>query len=134
MPNLPTEVVPYLCVDGGAAALAFYREAFGAVEVARMADDNNAIMHSEFTIGGARFFLSDEFAALNVLSAPRLGGWAVSLSMEVDDVEVLVPRLVNHGAQVERDIADGPHEGYRHAWVVDPFGQRWHLHSKTDTD
>ena len=54
-------VTPYLCVHDGAAALAFYAEAFGAVEAMRVVDDDGRLGHAEFAIGDVTFYLSDEY-------------------------------------------------------------------------
>lgn len=126
--GLPRTVVPYLAVTDGAEALAFYARAFGAVEVMRM-EEQGVIAHSEFTIGGATFYLSDEWPPMNVRSPRTLGGYSVSLAIEVADVDAFVPHLSSHGVTVERDVEDGPGEGQRHAWLVDPYGHRWHVAS-----
>ncbi len=129
--TLPTAVVPYLAVRGGAAALDFYAEAFGAVEQSRMAGPDGTIAHAEFTIGSARFFLADEWPDAKVLSPSTLGGYAVALALEVADAPALVERLAAHGATVERPVGDGPEPGTVAGWVIDPYGHRWFLSSRT---
>jgi hypothetical protein len=62
-------VTPYLTVHDAAGALAFYAAGFGAVEQMRVAAEGR-IGHSEFTIGAARFMLSDEYPDIGVVS-PR---------------------------------------------------------------
>ncbi len=54
-------VTAYLVVRGGAAALEFYKKAFGAVEVARMPTPDGRLMHARFMIGDSEVMLSDEF-------------------------------------------------------------------------
>lgn len=130
--QLPRSVVPYLAVGNGAQALDFYARAFGAVEVMRMEDDDFGIAHSEFTIGGATFYLSDEWVPMNVRSPKSLGGYSVSLAIEIADVDPFVEHLTRHGVTVERAVEDGPGEGQRHAWVVDPYGHRWHIQSPAE--
>ena len=44
-------VMPYLCVHDSVAALAFYGEAFGAVETFRVVGDDGRMGHCEFTVG-----------------------------------------------------------------------------------
>ena len=63
-------VVPYLCVHDGVGALVWYADALGAVETNRWVGDDGRLGHSEFTIGGIAFFLSDEFPEIGVVS-PR---------------------------------------------------------------
>ena len=43
-------VVPYLSVTGAAAAIDFYVEAFGAIELMRYVDDDGRVGHAELTI------------------------------------------------------------------------------------
>lgn len=124
--DLPSVVVPYLAVVNGVEALSFYARAFGAVEVMRMEDDG-VITHSEFTIGGATFYLSDEWPPMKVRSPETLGGYSVSLALEVADADVFVAHLASHGVTVERPVEPGPGEGRRHGWVIDPYGHRWHI-------
>ncbi|WP_168207355.1 VOC family protein [Microlunatus elymi] len=122
----PTAVIPYLAVDGAASALDFYARAFGAVETFRL-PEGDRIGHAEFTIGEAKFYLSDEWRQMNVLSPKSLGGYSVSLAIQVPDTDAFVAHLSECGVTVERGVDDGPEEGYRHAWVVDPYGHRWHI-------
>ena len=57
------QFIPQLIVHSGRAALAFYREAFGAEEVHRMmTPDGRKLVHGELTLDGHKFFVSDEFA------------------------------------------------------------------------
>ena len=53
-------LTPYLVVHDARAALSWYAEAFGAVEQLRVVGDDGRLGHAEFTIGTARFMLSDE--------------------------------------------------------------------------
>ena len=128
---LPSVVVPYLAVVGGAEALDFYARAFGAREVYRLPNDDGTLGHAEFVIGGARFFLSDEWPPMDVRSPLTLGGYSVSLAIEVDDADAFVAQVAAEGARVERPVSDGPEEGYRAGWVIDPYGHRWHISSRT---
>jgi PhnB protein len=123
-----TRVVPYLTVHDGPAALAFYSAAFGAVEVMRVVMDEatGQLGHAEFHIGTAAFYLSDEFPEMGVVSPQRLGGTAVALHVEVDDVDAVFARSVAEGATSLAEPADQPH-GARHGTLVDPFGHRWML-------
>jgi uncharacterized glyoxalase superfamily protein PhnB len=122
----PQVITPYLCVHDAAAALAFYAEAFGALEQMRVTGDDGRVGHSEFTIGEARFMMSDEYAEIGVLSARSLGGSAVALYLEVPDVDATYERALAAGAEGLRPPADQTH-GNRNAVVSDPFGHRWML-------
>jgi uncharacterized glyoxalase superfamily protein PhnB len=119
-------LTPYLCVHDAAAALLFYADAFGALEQMRVTGDDGRIGHSEFTIGAARFMMADEYPEIGVVSPRSLGGTAVSLHLEVADVDDLYRRAVAAGAEGLRAPADQNH-GNRNATIVDPFGHRWML-------
>jgi PhnB protein len=128
--STPAKVVPYLAVKGAVEALAFYARAFGAEEVMRLELDGK-IGHAEFRIGGATFFLADEWEPMKVLSPLTLGGYSVSLAIVVTDADAFVQHLADCGATVERPVEDGPAEGQRAGWVIDPYGHRWHISAPT---
>ncbi|MFC7878380.1 VOC family protein [Isoptericola sp. NPDC057391] len=128
--STPATVVPYLAVRGAAEAIDYYRSAFGAQERFRIEEDG-VVGHAELAIGGATVYLADEWEPLRVHSPATLGGWSVSLAIEVEDADVFVAHLVDGGARLERGVDDGPEEGWRSAWVVDPYGHRWHVSSPT---
>ena len=125
-PAPATAVVPYLAVAGGASALAWYADALGAVEQFRVVGDDGRLGHAEFTIGEARFMLSDEYPELGVSAPTSLGGTAVSLHLSVTDVDGLFARATAAGATSLGEPEDQPH-GSRHGTLVDPYGHRWML-------
>lgn len=122
----PSPITPYLVVAGGAAAIDWYRDAFGAIETLRFADDDGTIGHAELAIGGGKVMLADEFPDLNLLAPGTRGGTTVTLHLEVADVDHTHRRSVESGATSERAPADQGH-GNRTATIVDPFGHRWML-------
>ena len=52
-------LTPYLTARGAAAAIEFYKRAFGAKEVFQMPGPNGKILHAEITIGDSRLMLAD---------------------------------------------------------------------------
>ena len=55
-------LIPHLLCDPCAAAIEFYKRAFGAEEVHRVpAPDGRRIMHAAIRIGGSFVFLVDDF-------------------------------------------------------------------------
>ena len=52
---------PYLTVDDAAAAIEYYKKAFGARERSRMDTPDGKIGHAELEIGDSRVMLSDSF-------------------------------------------------------------------------
>jgi PhnB protein len=125
-PVTTTALTPYLTVQGAAAALDWYRDAFGAVEGFRVVGDDGRVGHAEVTIGGARLMLSDEYPEIGVLSPASLGGASAAMHLGVADVDAAFERAVAAGATALQPPADQPH-GSRHGTLVDPFGHRWML-------
>ncbi|MCW1934497.1 VOC family protein [Pararhodobacter zhoushanensis] len=124
---MPLSVTPYLVAKGAEKALAFYVQAFGAVEEFRMIDPGDGrIGHAELTIGTSRIMLSDEYPDFGAVSPDTLGGTAVTLHLATEAVDADVARAADAGAIVLRAPADQSF-GERTATVMDPFGHRWIL-------
>lgn len=117
---------PYLAVRGGVAALAWYADAFGAVETFRVVGDDGRLGHAELDIDGARIMLSDEYPEIGVHSPSALGGTSVTVHLTVVDVDATFERAVATGAAVTSPPADQTH-GSRHGTLIDPYGHRWML-------
>jgi PhnB protein len=117
-------VTPYLTVKDGARAIEFYRRAFGAKELFRIAQPDGRIGHAELEIGDSRIMLSDEFPEMGVKSPQTLGGTPITIYLYVDDVDATVRRAVDAGAQLMRPVADQFY-GDRNGSVSDPFGHIW---------
>jgi PhnB protein len=123
-------LTPYLCCTDAAAAIAFYREAFGAVEVERWTADDGRIGHAQLDLNGNAVYLADEHPEIGVVSPTTLGRTPVSMVLEVADADSAVERAVAAGATVERPVADNP-GGRRAGWIVDPYGHRWNLSAQS---
>lgn len=121
-----TALTPYLAVHDAAAAVAFYTEAFGAVEESRFTGPDGRIGHAELIIGTVRLYLADEYPEVGAVSPRTLGGSPVALHLEVADVDAVHTRAVATGATSERAPADQPY-GARQSSILDPFGHRWLL-------
>jgi PhnB protein len=119
-------VTPYLIVDGAAAAIEFYKKAFGAIEMVRMPAPGGRIGHAEIKIGDSHVMLADESAEMNARSPKSVGGTPVSLLLYVEDVDRTVERAVAAGAKLERPVEDKFY-GDRMGAIQDPFGHQWYL-------
>jgi PhnB protein len=118
-------VTPYLIVKGAAAALEFYKKAFGAIETVRM-PDGDRIGHAEIVIGDSHVMLADEHLEIGA-KAPEPGSRPpVSIMLYVADVDAVFARAVEAGATVERQLADQFY-GDRTGGIVDPFGHRRYI-------
>ena len=114
---------PYLTVSDAAAALDFYKRAFGATELMRLTGPGDKIGHAEIMIGNSRIMLSDEFPGFG-LSPQSLGGSPVKIHLYVEDVDALAKQAVAAGAKIIRPVEDQFY-GDRSGQLADPFGHLW---------
>jgi len=117
-------ITPYLCIKGAAAAIDFYKKAFGARELFRMAAPEGKIGHAELQIGDSRFMLADEYPEMNFKSPKSLSGSPVNLHIYVEDVDAFVDKAVAGGVKVIRPLRNEFY-GDRTASLEDPFGHSW---------
>jgi PhnB protein len=122
--------IPYLSVSNGNDAIAFYKEAFGAVETLCIAHEGK-VGHAELEIGGARIMLCDEFPAHDALSPQTIGGTPVMIHLYVTDVDTFTARAVDAGLRVLRPVEDQFY-GDRGGKFEDPFGHRWWIATRKE--
>jgi PhnB protein len=119
-------VTAYLSCRNAAAAIDFYKKAFGAREVMRMPGPDGKLGHAEVQIGDSRVMLSDEHPAMDFLGPQSRGGTSVHLHVYVKDCDAVIRRAQDAGAKVLREPKDQFY-GDRSGSVEDPFGHVWHL-------
>ena len=117
-------LTPYLTIRNAAAALDFYKRAFGADETFRIASPDGKIGHAEIRIGDSAIMLSDEFPEMGARGPESIGGSPVMLHLYVENVDALVDRAVQAGGKLERPVADQFY-GDRGGLITDPFGHKW---------
>ena len=119
-------LTPYLSVHGASAAIDFYKKAFGAKELMRMAQPDGPVRHAELQIGDSRLMLADEFPDINFRGPHALGGSPVHLHLYVEDVDAVFNQAVAAGAKVDRPVQDQFY-GDRSGSLADPYGHVWHV-------
>ena len=119
-------VTPYLFIQGAAAAIEFYKKAFGAIEIMRMPGPDGKIGHAEIRVGDSKIMLADENPNMGARSPKSIGGCPFLLHLYVPDVDSLFAQAVAAGARVTRPIANQFY-GDRSGGVDDPFGFAWYL-------
>jgi PhnB protein len=124
-------VTPYLAVDDGARAIAFYKEAFGATEVMRMPGPGGKIGHAEIRIGDSRIMLADEYPDMGFRSPKAYGGSPVGLHLYVEDVDDVARQALAAGAKELRPVKDQFY-GDRTGSLEDPFGHVWHIATRKE--
>lgn len=119
-------VTPYLIVDGAARAIDFYVQAFGAVELLRMAAPGDRVGHAELRLGRGVVMLADPLPEMGALSPEPGRPVPVSFVFYCADVDAVAARAVALGAVLKGPIEDKFY-GDRMATLVDPFGHCWHV-------
>lgn len=119
-------VMPYLYIDGAAAAIDFYCDVLGAKERMRMPGPDGKVGHAELQVGDSVVMLADEFPDMGARGPRSVGGSPVGLMVYVDDVDATFARAVELGA-----TAVSPPEnqfyGDRSGQIEDPWGHHWFL-------
>ena len=122
-------LTPHLIVRDADAAIAYYKKAFGAVELMRLEmPGSDKIMHAELQIGEFQIMLMDEMeGGPCVTQSPlKLGGTPLSLYLPVENVDEAFKKVVDAGAEVILPVTD-MFWGDRYGVLRDPFGHEWAL-------
>jgi PhnB protein len=117
---------PYLIIRGAARAIEFYKRAFGATELLRMAAPDGSVGHAEIKIGDSVIMLGDENIEAGIVSPTTLTGSAVGILLYVQDVDAIVAQAAAAGAKITRPVKDQFY-GDRTGGIEDPFGHIWYL-------
>ena len=115
---------PYLIVKGAASAIEFYKKAFGATELLRLAAPDGKLGHAEIKIGDSPIMLADEVPEMKYLGPESLGGTPVAMLLYVDDVDTRFSQAIAAGANEVRPVKDQLY-GDRSGTLQDPFGHLW---------
>ncbi len=115
-----------LSVRRGREAVEYYKTAFGAVEIYRVAGtDEHVEVVAQLSVGDTSFWVSDESPPNRSFSPESLGGSTVRLLLVVQDPRSVVERAVALGAM---EVAPVDEE---HGWLLgrieDPFGHQWEI-------
>jgi PhnB protein len=119
-------VMPYLIVDGGAAAIDFYGKVLGASERMRMPGPDGKIGHAELEVGDSIVMLADEHPEMDAVGPKTVGGTPVTIHVYVEDVDDTFKRAIDAGAKELRGVEDQFY-GDRSAQFEDPFGHKWSI-------
>ncbi len=119
-------VTPHLAVAGGAAAIEFYKRAFGARELSRESAPDGRVIQARIKIGDSVLMLSDVFAGSDRTPPSSVGTSTVTLHIYTKDVDEMWNRAVDAGAKITMAL-DDQYWGARYGHLVDPFGHSWSL-------
>lgn len=124
------ELTPYLCVADARRAIEWYVDVLEAAVVREpIVMDDGRVGHVELAVDGGRWMMSDEFASAGVAPPDPDRAAAVSLHLEVADVDAVCARVTGAGVVLDRGPEDSPPAG-RVAVFRDPFGHRWFLNQR----
>lgn len=116
-----TGIAPWVSVPDADTALAFYKAAFGAVDIERHADDSGQVQVAQLWIGGAAFWVQTDSDIDPATVAVR----PVRMILSVDDPDAVFARAVEAGATVVNAMYEG--HGWRIGRIIDPFGHHWEI-------
>jgi len=122
VPYIPAgyhSVTPYLAVRDAAAAVEFYRRAFGAELVMKLTMPDGKYAHAEIKIGDSHIMMAEE--------NPEWGNQSpVSFMVYVPDADAAFARALAAGCTEVRPVEDQFY-GDRTGTLKDPYGYQWSL-------
>jgi len=115
------QIVPKLVVDGGRAALDWYRTALNA-RIGEVHQHGGLVAYADFVILETHLSLKDGDGT--DVSAAALGVPGPILQVLVEDPDEIAAAMLEHGAQEIFPVADQDY-GARAGRLRDPFGVQW---------
>ena len=110
-----TSIEPELWIDRAAAAVAFYRTAFGATVQHQVGEGDDIV--AQLAIGDAAFWVSSGGADGPRFSPRAIGGATGRILLVVDDPDAMFGQAVTAGASPAAAMAD--EHGWRLGRIVD---------------
>ncbi|HAT29767.1 MAG TPA: glyoxalase [Janthinobacterium sp.] len=123
-------ITPHLVCANAAAAIDFYKKAFGAEEQGRLTGPDGKLAHAMLRIGDSSLMLADEYPNWGSVSPNTLKGSPVTIHLYVSNVDAAFERAVAAGATVKMPVAD-MFWGDRYGVLTDPFGHHWSMATHT---
>ena len=116
-------IQPQLWIERAAAAVEFYKTAFGASVLFGVGEGDDVVV--QLAVGDAVFWVSRSDPEMGRFSPASVGGTTGRTLLIVDDPEVLVATAVLAGAAETTPVQD--EHGWRLGRIVDPFGHEWEI-------
>ncbi len=112
---------PFLIVRDATSAIEFWKKAFGARELVRLADPRGKVRHAQIKIGDSPIMIGEHVE----IDGPRPHSLPpVSIHLYVEDVDVMFRQAIAAGAKELSPVRD-QYYGDREGGVEDPFGIVW---------
>lgn len=113
-----------LSVRRGMGALAFYREALGALVQFRIDAEDGSVV-ARLAVDGAEFWVADESPEHLNFSPETLNGGSVRMVLITENPDALFAQAIAAGATVIWPVSD--QYGWRLGRLVDPYGHHWEI-------
>jgi PhnB protein len=123
-----TFFAPQLIIRDCAAAIEFYKNAFGVTELQRWSNDDGSVHVAELSFDGALFHIHEP-TQQGQFSPDIVAGITTLIGVFVDNPHAVVKRAVNAGAKEMNPVQDDDYH-YRQGTIVDPFGHQWLIEKK----
>jgi PhnB protein len=123
-------ITPQLVVCDANAAIAFYREAFGARELVRNLHETGRVAHAELSIGDSLLLVHDDFSDLGGPAVSASGSSGVTVHLYLPDPDAAFDKAVAAGARILLPMDDRPW-GDRYGIIEDPYHHRWSIAAPT---
>jgi PhnB protein len=130
VPHGFTSLTPFLAIPDAGAAIAFYRDVFGA-RVVDVTDMGGVIAHAELDFGNGHLQLGEPNPAYHLVPSPAGEDDCYSIALYCPDVDAAVERAVAAGASVREPVMEFV-SGDRFASIRDPFGVRWSVMTRVE--
>jgi PhnB protein len=124
-------VMPMLVCRDAAVEIDFCKTTFGAVELVRRPGPDGAVAHAALTIGGAMIMIEAEWPTLASRAPQPDGSSPVVIYVYVEDVDKVIERAVEAGAQVLLPVKN-QFWGDRTGRIVDPSGHVWTISTRVE--
>ena len=118
-----TTIAPWLTVQNGPKAVAFYKAAFDAVETYRLEIPDGGLV-VKLSVKGAEFWLSGDSENEDP-NIQALGGDTIRMILTVNNPDEVFKKALDAGASQIFPI--GEEHGWRLGRIVDPFGLHWEI-------
>jgi len=117
--SVKTTIAPWLTVESGAKAVAFYKAAFNAIETYRLETPDDGLVVS-LSVNGAEFWLSSGSSNVKSLDCEN-----IRMILTVSDPDTFFSNALAAGASEIFPISE--EHGWRLGRLVDPFGLHWEI-------
>ena len=117
-------ITPYLRIRDAAAAIEFYKKAFGATQIMCDLDEQGKVRHAEIRIGDSPVMITDETSRFpDQRSLQAHGGSPLNMFLYVDDADAAAQQALAAGATLLMEVQNQSYG--RSGGVKDPFGLIW---------